>query len=138
AKFLKATTVYRAPVTLRLARSKSLHVGALVNALANSVDPPVTKRLFHCFTIGNACLAGTLVVKAEPQFRDSVMILLQPRSKFSSRLENFNLHICSSGAHGTEYPLPLPLSVPLAVPLSPRIVVVIPSAARDPEFLLAH
>src|SRR5690349_18997815 len=64
------------------------------------------------------------------------MILLQPRSKFSSRLENFNLHICSSGAHGTEYPLPLPLPVLLAVPLSPRIVCCHPQRSDKSAVLL--
>ena len=54
----------------------------LVDALEHSVDPAETQSFVQCLTVSDTFLVCASVVKAQLQFRDTVVIFLEPFSEF--------------------------------------------------------
>jgi hypothetical protein len=54
----RMTNVDRTPLAFLFARSEALHVGAGIDALANTVDPAKAKRLVESLGIDNAGFAS--------------------------------------------------------------------------------
>src|SRR5262249_17734073 len=67
-----------APVGARLARSEADGIERSVNALADAVNPSRTERLIERLLIGHGVGTGFPFVETDPEFADTVVILLQP------------------------------------------------------------
>ena len=79
--------VYQAPDTLRLSRSEPNRVARFVQISSHAIDPTETQCFVEGFRIGNALLAGVLLVEANQQLALRIMILQEPVAKFGRCFE---------------------------------------------------
>src|SRR5450631_3383303 len=70
-----------APSTARLSRREANGVAGLVNALAETIDPAKTECLIHSFRPGDAGLAGSSLMEADPEFLRILVMLFQPAAE---------------------------------------------------------
>jgi len=91
-KLLGFPDVHGAPLALWVAGGEANGVGVVVHFLAEAVDPTETEGLVDRLGIGDARLAGRLLVEANPKFLTASVRLFEPTLKTSRGWEEDDFH----------------------------------------------